>query len=96
MAAARRNSEKATCRKCGRTVLLVLGEDGRRYEVDPELLNVFPFESGRAFVFARRAHADLCERYKLEAEKAKFRADQKRKANPGAKRPPNGKREPGQ
>lgn len=91
-----RRSEKSTCRKCKRTVLIVVGADGVRHEVDPELLNVFPFEGGKAFVFARRAHADNCDRYRLEAEKAKARAEMKRTANPGARRPLAGKREPGQ
>lgn len=95
-----RRSEKSTCRKCGRTVLLLVGEDLRRYEVDPELLNVFPFEHGKAFEFARRAHADLCDNYKIEGDKAKIRAEMKaaNKADKAAamKRPRGMKREPGQ
>lgn len=70
-----KRSEKSTCRKCNRTILVLPGTDGTRFEVDPELLNVYPFEGGTGFVFARRAHADNCERYVLEASKAKLKAE---------------------
>lgn len=81
-----RRTNKSTCRKCNRTVI-VLEIQGRKVETDPELINVVPLDGDPAFVMARRAHADLCERYQLDnqkqrltEEKKRYLADQKRKA----------------
>lgn len=73
---ASRRIRKNTCRKCGRTVIVV-EIDGRKVEADPELINVIPFEGPAEFLHARRAHADLCSKYQIEAEKAKMRAAMK-------------------
>ncbi len=69
-----RRTQKSTCRKCNRTVI-VLEVDGAKVETDPELINVIPLEGAPAFAMARRAHADLCERYQQDAARAKLRED---------------------
>lgn len=71
-----RKSNKSTCRKCNRTVV-VIEIEGRTVEVDPEIINTVPIDGAPAFVMSRRAHADLCERYKIETERAKLRAEQR-------------------
>jgi len=84
-----RGTRKNTCRKCGRTVV-VQEIDGAKVETDPELINVVPMKGPPVFVLARRAHADLCQRYQIENEKRaardKLRAEQ-RSARKGSRRP---------
>lgn len=75
--ASSRRSNKSTCRKCNRTVI-VLEVDGRKVETDPELINVIPIDGDPAFAMARRAHADLCDRYQQEAAKARLREEARR------------------
>jgi hypothetical protein len=87
-------SRKATCRNCNRTVILA-EIDGRKVDMDPELINVVPFNGKAIAMLARRVHADMCQRYQIEAERAKLRASALA-ARPGIKRPRPGKREPGQ
>jgi hypothetical protein len=90
-------SVKSTCRTCNRTILVV-DIDGRRAEVDPEIINTVPIDGAPAFVMSRRAHADMCESYMIAARKLKIRAEQREYEN---KKPrivgivPR-KREPGQ
>lgn len=72
-----RRTQKSTCRRCNRTVIVV-EVDGQKVEADPELLNVVPIDGAPAFVMARRAHADLCDTYQREAEKAKLREEQRK------------------
>jgi hypothetical protein len=82
--------------------VIILEIDGRKVETDPELINVVPLDGAPEFLMARRAHADNCERYVIEAEKRKFRDEERAKLKKAAfaggvgKRPTNGRREPGQ
>lgn len=71
-----RRTAKSTCRKCNRTVV-VLEIEGRKVETDPELINVVPLDGEPTFVMARRAHADLCERYQETARKERILAEQR-------------------
>ena len=97
-----RGMRKSTCRACNRTVHVVTVEveSGRFADVptDPELIAVVQDSRRGAAqkILVRRVHAEMCMRYQSEA--AKLRADQQRKReqNPGAKRAPTGRREPGQ
>jgi hypothetical protein len=88
-----RKTLKSTCRRCNRTVI-VIEIAGAKVETDPELINVIPLEGAPAFRLARRAHADLCPRYQIEAEKLKLRAEMKIHAK--RPRPGPGRGEPGQ
>lgn len=76
-----RRASKTTCRRCNHTVhvVIVQGVDGPvTTETDPELISVVPFEARNpAVVFARRLHAERCEDYAREAERAKL-ADERR------------------
>lgn len=90
--AAGRGVRKSTCRKCNRTVCLV-EIDGETVETDPELISVIAFDRTAEVTHARRLHRELCMSYASAA--AKLRVDQERKRF-NAKRPTNGRREPGQ
>lgn len=66
-------SQKSTCRKCNRTVILIPIGAGR-VEVDPEIINAVPFEGAKSIMMSRRVHADMCVKYQLENEKKAARA----------------------
>lgn len=74
-----KRTQKATCRKCNRTVYVVELADGARHETDPELIAVVQFEKSPAvIVLARRSHAEMCVKYKSDAERVKAKAALKR------------------
>lgn len=69
---------RQVCRVCGRSVAFVIDEDdGRRIVVDPEIITVAVYVLGSSGptcqVKARRLHAEMCLKYKLEREKAEAR-----------------------
>lgn len=71
-----RGGIKQTCRECNRTVYIVL-IDGKRVATDPDLISVIPL--GQTLrLQARRVHAEMCLRYKSEAERIKAIAAAKR------------------
>ena len=59
-----RRSSKTTCRKCNRTVYVVMtasAEGPVAVETDPELISVILFEQKTPKIdHARRLHADMC------------------------------------
>jgi hypothetical protein len=73
-----RGMRKSTCRKCDRTVYVV-EIDGVTYETDPELIRVVSHEKPNVAVLARRMHGELCMRYQVAKEKAKWLKAQKKK-----------------
>lgn len=94
----RGGSRKSVCQKCQRTVA-ILDLDGVLTAVDPELVNVVPLDGERVAIFARRVHADLCQRYQIDNDRrrARERLERERTAFAGGvgKRPKGGKVEPG-
>lgn len=77
--AAGRRTNKTTCRKCERTVI-VETVDGVTVETDPELIAVIPFESKPAKrITARRLHGEMCHVYRTQAERKKAKAAAKRR-----------------
>lgn len=90
-----KGTTKTTCRKCNRTVYVVATSEGP-VETDPELIRVIRFEGSSEVILARRVHGEMCLTYVTQAERLKAAQERKRAANPGAKRAPNGRREPGQ
>lgn len=102
--AAGRRQSKSTCRKCNRTVHVVIvhGVDGPvQIELDPELISIVVFEKRSPIVeFARRLHAERCDTYQEDGRKMKIAAERKiwdaRQTRRAPKKPPSGAREPGQ
>lgn len=84
-------SGATTCQSCSRTVRMVSVE-GRMVAVDPEVIAVVPagrhggtLNSAKAMT-GRRLHAELCDTYARETERAKTRKEliayNKRNGNP--------------
>lgn len=90
-----RRTQKATCQKCNRTVVIVTIA-GAKTPTDPELISVVPFEAPATSILARQLHAERCVQYQSAAAVMKARAEMKRAAANLLKKPKNGAREPGQ
>lgn len=72
--AAGRRTNKTTCRKCERTVIVEV-IDGVTLETDPELIAVVPFETKPAKrITARRVHGEMCHVYRTQADRKKLKA----------------------
>ena len=76
----RRPAKRTVCRQCGRTTVIV-SSDGRDFVLDTEVVRVVPYGDGvsREPIEARRLHAELCLRYKLERERAQAQAQARAK-----------------
>lgn len=73
-----RRTDKNTCRKCQRTVIVEVVA-GERVETDSELISVVPFgDRVPTKIRARRIHADMCHLYQAQAERKKSLALAKR------------------
>lgn len=76
-----RGTTKNTCPNCRRTVHLVKLENGSTLATDTELIAVV--ERGEHHrIVAHRVHAEQCDRYKLEDERARWRKEQQRRTKP--------------
>ncbi len=78
--ASARGVNKNTCGKCSRTVYVVVIE-GERVATDPELIAVVP-KGRKERILAHRVHGELCDRYRLEADKKAFALAQRKASNP--------------
>lgn len=79
---------KTTCHNCERTVVVV-GVGDRMVMLDTELISVIPVVRHRTSsggpvmstnpttVYARRLHAELCDTYREQAQRAKLQAEQR-------------------
>lgn len=80
-------ARKNTCQNCKRTIVLVATLNSGQVACDPELIAVVT-QGAKSRVHARRVHSELCERYKLEDERKKWRdearKEEKAKANRAA------------
>jgi len=78
---------KVACRKCNRTVLVVLCEqsDGtmREVHVDPEIEEAVGYPGGDVVMRVRRTHAPSCVRYQTEDAQ---RAERRLRARAGRKK----------
>lgn len=71
---------KTTCKDCSRPVQVVR-IDGRAVALDPEVTSFVPsgrageVVAGRAAMPGRRVHAEMCQRYQLDAAREKNRRE---------------------
>lgn len=64
-----RGVNKTTCRKCNRTVYVVI-VDGQRIETDTELIHAI-VRGQSEVMLVRRVHAELCARYEAESKRVR-------------------------